>query len=54
MILAVNVLVYHGMGYFYFIFVFSCWKDSTELSPALIVHFHGGGFIAQTSKSHQV
>lgn len=24
------------------------------LSPWLVVHFHGGGFVAQTSKSHEV
>lgn len=23
-------------------------------SPCLLVHFHGGGFVAQTSKSHEV
>lgn len=24
------------------------------LSPWLLIHFHGGGFVAQTSKSHEV
>lgn len=23
-------------------------------SPCLLIHFHGGGFVAQTSKSHEV
>ncbi|CAI9580407.1 unnamed protein product [Staurois parvus] len=26
---------------------------SAPLSPDLIIHFHGGGFVAQTSKSHE-
>jgi acetyl esterase/lipase len=29
-------------------------KPSATVSPFLIVHFHGGGFIAQSSSSHEV
>ncbi|KAG8143503.1 putative Hormone-sensitive lipase-like protein [Naja naja] len=30
------------------------WKSKTQpRSPYLLVHFHGGGFVAQTSKSHE-
>lgn len=28
--------------------------QSGALSPWLLIHFHGGGFVAQTSKSHEV
>jgi hypothetical protein len=33
------------------------WKSkaaASPLSPLLIIHFHGGGFIAQSSASHEV
>lgn len=30
------------------------WVQKQPLSPWLLVHFHGGGFVAQTSKSHEV
>ncbi|XP_075995495.1 lipase, hormone-sensitive a [Genypterus blacodes] len=29
------------------------WTQRQPLSPWLLVHFHGGGFVAQTSKSHE-
>ncbi|XP_072304222.1 lipase, hormone-sensitive a isoform X3 [Eucyclogobius newberryi] len=29
------------------------WVQKQPLSPWLVVHFHGGGFVAQTSKSHE-
>ncbi|XP_074543251.1 lipase, hormone-sensitive a isoform X2 [Halichoeres trimaculatus] len=29
------------------------WVQRQPLSPWLIVHFHGGGFVAQTSRSHE-
>lgn len=29
-------------------------KDLAPPSPGLIVHCHGGGFVAQSSKSHEV
>ncbi|KAK7139259.1 hypothetical protein R3I93_016406 [Phoxinus phoxinus] len=28
-------------------------RQTAPLSPCLIIHFHGGGFVAQTSKSHE-
>lgn len=30
------------------------WVQKQPLSPWLLIHFHGGGFVAQTSKSHEV
>uniref|UniRef100_UPI003AAC9975 lipase, hormone-sensitive a n=1 Tax=Centroberyx gerrardi TaxID=166262 RepID=UPI003AAC9975 len=29
------------------------WLQKRPLSPWLLIHFHGGGFVAQTSKSHE-
>ncbi|XP_033830916.1 lipase, hormone-sensitive a [Periophthalmus magnuspinnatus] len=29
------------------------WVQKQPLSPWLLIHFHGGGFVAQTSKSHE-
>ncbi|CAN9503549.1 unnamed protein product [Ophioblennius macclurei] len=29
------------------------WVQTLPRSPSLIVHFHGGGFVAQTSRSHE-
>ncbi|CAB1412466.1 unnamed protein product [Pleuronectes platessa] len=29
------------------------WVQRHPLSPWLLIHFHGGGFVAQTSKSHE-
>ncbi len=29
-------------------------RQTAPLSPCLLIHFHGGGFVAQTSKSHEV
>ncbi|XP_062265692.1 lipase, hormone-sensitive a isoform X2 [Platichthys flesus] len=29
------------------------WVQRQPLSPWLLIHFHGGGFVAQTSKSHE-
>ncbi|CAJ1082797.1 lipase%2C hormone-sensitive a [Xyrichtys novacula] len=29
------------------------WVQKQPLSPWLIIHFHGGGFVAQTSRSHE-
>ncbi|KAM3858603.1 lipase, hormone-sensitive a [Diretmus argenteus] len=29
------------------------WSQRRPLSPWLLIHFHGGGFVAQTSKSHE-
>ncbi|KAM4630567.1 lipase, hormone-sensitive a isoform 1-T2 [Polymixia lowei] len=29
------------------------WPQRQPLSPWLLIHFHGGGFVAQTSKSHE-
>ncbi|XP_034017365.1 lipase, hormone-sensitive a [Thalassophryne amazonica] len=29
------------------------WVQRQPLSPLLLIHFHGGGFVAQTSKSHE-
>ncbi|KAF7669650.1 hypothetical protein LDENG_00159120 [Lucifuga dentata] len=29
------------------------WAQKQPLSPWLLIHFHGGGFVAQTSKSHE-
>ena len=29
-------------------------RDPTEPSPYLIFHLHGGGFVAQSSRSHEV
>uniref|UniRef100_A0A667ZBH5 Hormone-sensitive lipase n=1 Tax=Myripristis murdjan TaxID=586833 RepID=A0A667ZBH5_9TELE len=29
------------------------WAQRGPLSPWLLIHFHGGGFVAQTSKSHE-
>lgn len=28
-------------------------RETAPLSPYLVIHFHGGGFVAQTSKSHE-
>ncbi|NP_001303654.1 lipase, hormone-sensitive a isoform X1 [Danio rerio] len=28
-------------------------RQTAPLSPCLLIHFHGGGFVAQTSKSHE-
>lgn len=28
-------------------------RQTAPLSPILLIHFHGGGFVAQTSKSHE-
>ncbi|KAA0710187.1 Hormone-sensitive lipase [Triplophysa tibetana] len=28
-------------------------RQTSALSPCLLIHFHGGGFVAQTSKSHE-
>uniref|UniRef100_A0A9J8A9Q4 Hormone-sensitive lipase n=1 Tax=Cyprinus carpio carpio TaxID=630221 RepID=A0A9J8A9Q4_CYPCA len=28
-------------------------RQTAPLSPGLLIHFHGGGFVAQTSKSHE-
>ncbi|KAI2653008.1 Hormone-sensitive lipase [Labeo rohita] len=28
-------------------------RHTAPLSPCLLIHFHGGGFVAQTSKSHE-
>ncbi|KAI7798991.1 lipase, hormone-sensitive a [Triplophysa rosa] len=28
-------------------------RQTSPLSPCLLIHFHGGGFVAQTSKSHE-
>lgn len=30
------------------------WVQKQPLSPWLLIHFHGGGFVAQTSRSHEV
>lgn len=30
------------------------WVQKQPRSPWLLIHFHGGGFVAQTSKSHEV
>ena len=30
------------------------WVQKQPRSPWLIIHFHGGGFVAQTSRSHEV
>lgn len=30
------------------------WVQKQPLSPWLLIHIHGGGFVAQTSKSHEV
>ena len=32
----------------------SSWSQKKARSPWLMIHFHGGGFVAQTSKSHEV
>ncbi|KAM6899600.1 lipase, hormone-sensitive a [Xenentodon cancila] len=29
------------------------WKQKKPRSPWLLIHFHGGGFVAQTSRSHE-
>lgn len=29
------------------------WVQKQPLSPSLLIHFHGGGFVAQTSRSHE-
>ncbi|CAL8298968.1 unnamed protein product [Lota lota] len=31
----------------------SSWSQKKARSPWLMIHFHGGGFVAQTSKSHE-
>ncbi|KAJ3608882.1 hypothetical protein NHX12_023411 [Muraenolepis orangiensis] len=31
----------------------SSWSEKKSRSPWLMIHFHGGGFVAQTSKSHE-
>ncbi|CAL8292385.1 unnamed protein product [Merluccius merluccius] len=31
----------------------SSWSQKMARSPWLMIHFHGGGFVAQTSKSHE-